>query len=334
MEPYSREPQLNFLAPLHLHPTDVGGMCIGPETAWQKWGMPQENGAAWDFVWANGNGRRPWEHGTIEAFALVCELAIRFETVNIGPARYWVPRSAVEGEYDLLDDEEWVDVEPSDERREWVAWAAAHPDQAHIRAREVGVAREPEPEPELRAQEVNDRVLAGALHEIAECWKWKHGGLEQPLLLVPMDVHPCDLGDGMEECAAWAEEDLALDYGNAWDQLWMNGEGRRVCYGGHERYCERVRKVAGVQFVPVTVGGRQVWLPRATDPDVWWDDEPAAEQAEPRDRVQEKDVGFELLIDGRPASAEELAELECIEGRGWPMWMSDNHRTPITVGDA
>lgn len=346
--------RLPVIVPLHLHPTTLGSMCDDPDSAWRKWGVPKENGAAWDFVWAKGGGRRPWEGGDPAAFDLVYELGIRFNEVPVGDyLSCWFVQAAVEGEWDIKDDDEWIDVGASEERVQWMRWCGDHPELRDVTfprkdaEPESESESEPEAESEPTMQEVYDRVLAGAMHEIAACWAWKHNTGKSnyqppPLLLVPMDMHPCDLGDGMENHMAWATEDLALDYGNAWDQLWMEGEGRRPCFGGHERGFERARTVAGVQFVPVTIGGREVWLPRATNTEVWWDDSDDGDaEPEEKGRLQEKEVGFELLIDGRSTSAEELAEPRklspgepgCVEGRGWMTWCN-GAGIAVTVGDA
>ncbi len=119
-----------MLVPLGVHPAELGGL-MGETTAWVRWKLPLEVGAAWDRIWHEGRGRRPWEGGTAAAFEHCYNLGIRFEQIRIGETEHWVPREATADELDSRD--QYKGMCPYERRmicvpeetRAWERWEAA-----------------------------------------------------------------------------------------------------------------------------------------------------------------------------------------------------------------
>ena len=97
--------------------------------AWSKYDISLSCSDAWDYLWYGGRGRHPKNGGTVEDYALVKMLGIRFGLVWIGQAKYWVPREATmeEQEEQCVEKKSLSPAEPGRmEERGWMTWGVGN----------------------------------------------------------------------------------------------------------------------------------------------------------------------------------------------------------------
>lgn len=97
-----------LLVPHGMHPVNLCQWFTEREGLYNTIGLPMNSDAAWDVVWRDGQGRGPWQGGTLYGYEHSYAMGIRYDPIKIGDAKYWVPRQAREDELDSAD--EWKDI--------------------------------------------------------------------------------------------------------------------------------------------------------------------------------------------------------------------------------